>query len=292
MELIQLKYFKTVAQVGKINKAAEMLFISASALSTSISRLENELGVRLFDRTTNRIQLNEQGKIFLQYVNQVFTTLDDARSTLRQNAILKGHHVSFASVMSTQWVDMITAFTQANPHFTLSCTSIKRSELTDRGLPFTFLLAAEDDIPPFYAEKLDYIFLFEDSPMIMVNSEHPLAQKDVVRLDELQNENLFLPLRDYALYDKLISMFAISGIPLPESNSYSMLTAQQMAANGLGIGFTSVHTIRPGSYQLKYIPIDSPNKSWCSNLYWRKNHNFTEDEQTFKMFVESFYSSC
>lgn len=64
MELMQLKYFKTVAEAGKISDAAQALFISAPALSTSIARLEKELGVALFDRTNNRIILNRQGQIF------------------------------------------------------------------------------------------------------------------------------------------------------------------------------------------------------------------------------------
>ena len=72
MELQQLKYFKTVASLGKISDAAEVLFISAPALSTSIARLEKELGMKLFDRASNRITLNAQGQIFLKYVNQIF----------------------------------------------------------------------------------------------------------------------------------------------------------------------------------------------------------------------------
>ena len=64
MELQQLKYFKSVAAIGKISDAAESLYISAPALSTSISRLEKELGTKLFDRTSNRITLNAQGQIF------------------------------------------------------------------------------------------------------------------------------------------------------------------------------------------------------------------------------------
>jgi DNA-binding transcriptional LysR family regulator len=83
MELIQLKYFKTVAQTGKISDAAQALFISAPALSTSISRLEKELGVQLFNRTNNKIVLNRQGKIFLKYVNQIFSDLESAKKELR-----------------------------------------------------------------------------------------------------------------------------------------------------------------------------------------------------------------
>ena len=62
----QLHYFKAVATICKIADAAESLFVSAPALSTSIARLEKELGVKLFDRAGNRITLNAQGKIFLR----------------------------------------------------------------------------------------------------------------------------------------------------------------------------------------------------------------------------------
>ena len=79
VELLQLKYFKTVAKTGKIAAAAQELFLSAPALSTSIARLEKELGAKLFDRTSNRIFLNEQGQIFLRYVDQVFSTLESAK---------------------------------------------------------------------------------------------------------------------------------------------------------------------------------------------------------------------
>ena len=135
--------------MGKISDAAQALFISAPALSTSISRLEKELGVQLFDRTNNKIILNQQGQLFLRYVNQIFTNLDCAKTELRQSVMHQGQHVSIASVASTQWVDMITAFSQEYPHFSLLCTSVNRMELANSGLSaqHSFLLAAEDDPP-------------------------------------------------------------------------------------------------------------------------------------------------
>ena len=87
MELLQLKYFKTVAEKGKISAAAEALFLSSPALSTSISRLEKELGIPLFDRTGNRILLNRQGTIFLRHVNQIFEELDTAKEELHQSLL-------------------------------------------------------------------------------------------------------------------------------------------------------------------------------------------------------------
>ena len=291
MELLQLKYFKTVAEMGKISDAAQALFISAPALSTSISRLEKELGVQLFDRTNNKIILNQQGQIFLRYVNQIFTNLNCAKTELRQSVMHQGQHVSIASVASTQWVDMITVFSQEYPHFSLLCTSVNRMELTNSGLSaqHSFLLAAEDDIPVFYAEKLESSFLFEDHPVVMVHPDHPIAQKESVDLHSLLNETIFLPMQDFPLYDHLVKLFEECGIPFPAGNAYSHLATQQMAAKGLGVAFATQHTARTPSLSLRYMPIQNNYKPWISRLYWRKNHAFTKDELIFKEFIENYY---
>ena len=291
MELIQLKYFKTVAQTGKISDAAQALFISAPALSTSISRLEKELGVTLFDRTGNRITLNQQGQIFLRYVNQIFSNIECAKTELKQSMMRQGQHISIASVASAQWVDLITAFSQENPHFTLSCTSVTQSELSSTGLQaqHNFLFAANEDIPPFYWNELDSVVLFEDQPVIMVNPDHPLAKQQSIDLQQLQGETIFLPMQNYPLYNHLVELFEANDIPFPAGNAYSHLMAQQMVANNLGIAFASMHTVRPPALPLQFIPISNPCTPWVCSMFWRKNHIFTDDEKIFKQFVESFY---
>lgn len=294
MELQQLKYFKTVAEIGKISEAAQSLFISAPALSTSIARLEKELGVTLFDRSNNRIVLNTQGQILLRYVNEVFSSLDCAKAKLQQSLMYQGQHVSIASVATTQWVDLVTAFSQEHPRFTLQCTSIRRVELANGGLSaqHTFLLAAEDDVPAFYNDELDSILLFEDHPVVMVHPDHHLAQKESVDLSELTGETIFLPLQDFPLYDHLVHLFQDANIPFPAGNAYSHLATQQMVTKGLGISFTTLHTARTPSLSLRYIPIRNAYEPWISRLYWRKNHSFTKDEQLFKDFVETYYQTA
>lgn len=291
MELQQLKYFKTVAEIGKISDAAQALFISAPALSTSVSRLEEELGTKLFDRTNNRIILNKQGQILLRYVNQIFSTLESAKSELRQSAMLQGQHVSLATVASTQWVDMVTAFTQKHPDFTLLCSTVTRTGLLSSGLSaqHSFLLAAEDDVPEFYTDKLESAFLFEDHPVLMVPVEHPFAKMDAVDLSRLRGEKMFLPLQDYPLYDMLRKLFADCDIPFPAGNAYSHLATQQMAAKGLGIAFATSHTALENPQKLRYVPIANEYKPWVSRLYWRKNQVFTRDEELFKEFVLQYY---
>lgn len=291
MELAQLKYFKTIAETGKISDAAKALFISAPALSTSIARLEKELGMPLFERTNNRIILNQQGRIFLRYVNQILGELDSAKTELLQSTMVRGSYVALASVASAQWVDLIAAFSKCNPEFTLHCTSIRRLDIANSGLSaqYSFLLAADNDIPEYYADKLDSQLLFHEHPMVMVHPEHPLAKRDSVKLEELLQENLYLPMQDYPLYDHLMRLFESCGLSFPAGNAYSHLATQQMVSQGLGVAFATRHTGCTPGQSLKYVSISNPYTPWATSLYWRKNHPFTEDELRFRDFVIDFY---
>ena len=90
MKMTQLLYFKTVAEDGRISVAAKKLYVTAPAVSISISTLERELGVPLFDRVKNRLVLNEQGQVYLQYVNQIFDDLEKAKEAVQAVSLEKG----------------------------------------------------------------------------------------------------------------------------------------------------------------------------------------------------------
>lgn len=76
MELLQLRYFYDSANMGSLAKTADKHMVPASSVSASIKRLEEELGFRVFDRTANRIRLNENGKRLMSSLNVVFNELD------------------------------------------------------------------------------------------------------------------------------------------------------------------------------------------------------------------------
>ena len=284
-----MKYFKTVAEVGKISAAAEALFISAPALSTSISRLEKELGFPLFDRTHNAIALNRQGQIFLRYVNQVFATLDCARMELRQSVLLQGQHVSVATLSANVWLDLIAAFSQEHPHFTLSCTSLRLSQFESSGLgpQYSFLLA--DELPPALMGEMDSIPLFSDQVAVMVHPEHPFAGEDSVSLSRLAGENLFLPMQDYPLYERLMGIVETEGSLLPTGNSYSSVICRHMVAENMGVSFATCSKGRIAPEGLRYVPLETAQGPWTVRLYWRKNRKLTADEEAFRGFVEAFY---
>ena len=290
MELQQLKYFKTVAEIGKISAAAESLFISAPALSASVSRLEKELGLTLFDRSGNSIHLNRQGQIFLRYVNQVFSSLDCARVELQQSVMQQGQHVAVATMSCNTWIDLIAAFSQEYPHFTLACTSQRLSQFEATGLSpqFSILLADDGENIPAQGD-LERVPLFQDSLVAMVHPEHPIAKRGRVEPEELLQETLFFPVPDYPLCERVRSSFASAGVPMPNGNTHSALVIRHMVADGMGIGFTTAHTGKTMPEGLCYVPIAGMEQTWTVSMYRRRSRMLSEEERQFLEFVERLY---
>lgn len=292
MELQQLKYFKAVADIGKISEAAESLFVSAPALSTSISRLEKELGMQLFDRTNNRIILNDQGHILLKHVNQVIDTLESAKQELKQSLLPQGPHISILSINTAMWVNLITAFLSEYPQYTLSNASTSLPQLAQHGLhsEHNFLLAYDTDLPDYLAEELDSIFLFQTYPVVAIHKDHPLAKESELDIRMLTDEKLFLPLPDHPLYMRLEKLFALYDLPILTDNIHSLMIRLKMVSQNQGITFISSSATQTIPFpNIRYIPLVTPFPHWNAKLYWRKDRPLTEYESTFKNFIEQFY---
>lgn len=288
MKLSQLSYFRTVAELGKIKLAADALYISTPALSASIASLENELGVTLFDHTSNRIVLNQQGKIFLRYVNQIFYDLDCAKLELQQSLADTSHSVHIAVTTSNIWSAMISAFALAHPHIMLSCTTLKMSQLHNLNISRlnAFILAEHND---FCATDMESISLFEEKPVAIIPKEHRLAGKALISLDDLADEVLFLPVADQSLNKRIKALFYTKKIPLKRVNECADSICKTMVIEGRGIAFATDHTSISQAPGQCYIPIDAPDCRWEQKIYWNINNELTPEEIVFKEFILNMY---
>lgn len=289
MELAQLKYFKTIAKTGKITAAAQELFLTPPALSTSIVRLEKELGVPLFDRTGNRIRLNPQGELFLKHVDEVFDTLDRARQELRKDLLRRHQQVTLATTGSTLWLDLITAFSQAHPTLTLACVSTVLSAIEALFDQYTFLLSEAEDIPASCAPTLDSLFLFQDEPAILIHPDHPLAVCDRVTVSMLQGENLLLPAQGTPRRERLIRLLEYGGINTDTATSSTYIIFRNMVQENMGIAFTTMHAHHFNLGDLRVIPLQNDLSPWLMSLYWRRDHNLTPAELTFRDFAAHYF---
>ena len=82
MDLLQLKYFCNAAESQNFSKTAEKYAVPPSDISQSIKRLEKELNIMLFDRSANKIAINECGKMFYERIKQALNIIEDAKNVL------------------------------------------------------------------------------------------------------------------------------------------------------------------------------------------------------------------
>jgi len=80
-----LYYFWVIANEGNLGRAAKLLLVSQSALSTQLKKLEHQLETNLFDREARSLRLTETGRLTLEYANTIFNLSNELRSVLRHN---------------------------------------------------------------------------------------------------------------------------------------------------------------------------------------------------------------
>jgi len=114
MELLQLKYFCHAAQSCNFSKTAEKFGVPASGISLSIKRLEKELNTNLFDRKSNKIFLNESGRLFYEKANKALLLLDDAVSEVSDSGTSGKIRISIAANRRIV-ISAIKAFMQIYP---------------------------------------------------------------------------------------------------------------------------------------------------------------------------------
>ena len=195
MTLQQLRYFVTVSECGNITEAAEKLYISQPSLSNAIHNLEKEMNVTAFSRSNKGMTLTREGKDLLSY----------ARNLLEQAEIMEDHfgisenrspkfsvscqHYSFAV---NAFVELIKEFNANEFNFILRETqtgeiiedvSEGRSEVG-----VIYLSESNEDVLRKMIRKNSLVFeeLFVAEPHVFICKDHPLAEKDMVQLEDLK----------------------------------------------------------------------------------------------------------
>ncbi|MEN8076016.1 LysR family transcriptional regulator [Clostridioides difficile] len=200
MELLQLKYFQTIAKTEHISKAAETLHIAQPSLSQTLKRLEAEIGVQLFDRVGKNIILNDAGKIFLKYVNEIFSSMDNALLELKTHQGIEDKSVTIfvqsASLILTNLLKEIKKVDDSINFKIFQNTSVDALENGD------LLISSSYEKPSNVSSKI----LLEESLVIALPKTHILANKQNIELQDLYNES-FLSLSPNSNLFEIISHY-------------------------------------------------------------------------------------
>jgi len=249
MELRHLRYFIAVAEELHFGRAAEQLGISQPPLSQQIQALEEELGVRLFERTNRRVALSEVGRLFLPEARQVLAQLEQAVAVARraQRGELGELKVGFTSSapFTSTIPRAIRAFRQACPEVYLDLRELSSrgvAEAVHEGRLQVGVLRPLAPLP----EELVALELFAEPLVVVLPVGHPLAGgADGVRLAELGEEPFVFFPRSFGtgLYDQLLELARAAGfVPRIVQEASEAMTLIGLVATGLGV------TVLPASF--------------------------------------------
>ncbi len=187
MELTQLIYFVSVAKTENMVMSAAQLHISQPALSMSIKRLEDELGIKLFDRRNKSITLNEYGHAYLRYVEAGLKQIENGREAMAAIAADREKRIKIvapAYYIYGRFMDQVNA---AFPDIVIESRRVNSWNIKDA------LLDGEIDIclssMPIESSELESVFLIRWSRCALVSEKHRLAKRKQISFSELKDEN-------------------------------------------------------------------------------------------------------
>lgn len=187
MELTQLTQFKIIAELESITKAAELLHVSPPALSKSVKKLEEELGVRLFDRTRNTIQLNAAGKIALKNITLSLTMLEQMKTELLALQ-KKGDRLVIGTNLPASIRYFVPIFSIAHPEVETATRVISQDRLKKALLHHEIDLAIVPE--PLTGSGIQSMKYCEEQLMLNVPLSHPLSCKESVYVKDLDQQSV------------------------------------------------------------------------------------------------------
>ena len=208
MELRVLLYFLTVAREENITKAAEVLHMTQPTLSRQLSQLEEELGVRLFERGARHITLTNEGVLLRRRAQELVSLADKTeRELAAQSELMEGEISLGCGVLDSVAVlaDLLDSFSRLNPGVTFEVFTSAADVIRDRmdhGLTDVGLL-----LEPVSMDSYEFIRLgVRESWMAVMRPDDPLAAQEGVTAADLARRELIMPLRE-AVKNELASWF-------------------------------------------------------------------------------------
>ncbi|MCJ2164571.1 MULTISPECIES: LysR family transcriptional regulator [unclassified Pseudodesulfovibrio] len=295
MELRQLRYFIAVAEELHFGRAAERCHIAQPPLSQQIKRLEEELGVTLFERTSRKVSLTDEGQMFLQVARDTLCTLESGVEKMHMMAegLIGKLRIGFlSSGLHTDFLKGVTAFRKRYPGIQLD---IREMQSSDQNLA---LRAGELDVGLShycYADHyhLDSRTFLADRYFLAVHEDHPLAQKGHAEFADIDKEPFIMFSRQHYpdAYDRAIGRYHKFGVqPRIVQEAKTHQTKLSLIAAGMGIGFVPdrMRAVLPDTVRM--LPFDFQGEVHRTPLkiVWRKG----EQSPALKCFLEVLADYC
>ena len=291
MELTQLRYFAVVARLGNISRAAQELYVTQPNLSKSIARLEEELGVPLFDHRKGKIVLNDYGRCFLASVNLSLGELESGIRSIQRMYDSSQNILTLGCSIDDLLPDVLRDFTPKHPEIGIRQFSGSPNELAERlGLYELDLMLTARPV-----ENEHYVFetLGRCDFVMLCGQNHWLAQRHSVSIRELAEEKMICD-RSRMDVETLTALCKTWGftpnIAFEVDNSdliFSLLSNQQ------GIAFMPMAQMRKINREypdsgIHMVLLEEPVEPASLGLSYRRDYQWSHAARIFAEFLREW----
>ncbi len=281
MTLQELKYLVALADHGHFGRAAEACFITQSTLSTQIKKLEDFLGVTLFDRSLKRVTPTPIGREILQAARNIVEEAERIREVAKhaQDPMARTIHLGVIPTLGPYYLPhALTLVHKKHPGLRL----LLREEMTPQILGHLVdgkldagLLAL-----PVTDDSLRVEPLFYEPFYAALPADHPLTKRDVLKVADIMGERLLLLDEGHCLRDQALDVCGSGSRGREEVRATSLETLRQMVGMGLGLTLLPALAVDAGPRvnrkAVEVRPFKSPPPGRTIALAWRKRAPFPE----------------
>lgn len=270
MNIRDLKYLIALADHNHFGKAADACFVSQPALSMQIKKLEEELGVKLLERTNKSVLLTDSGISIVEKARQVLHHVNDMREIAASakdpysGELKMGIFPTLAPYLLPHIIPQLSKmFPKLSLYLVEEPTALLVEKLKQGKLHAAFLASPVSEI------NFKNAPLFEEEFLLAVPNAHSLSKRKIIKQEELSNKELLLLDEGHCLREQALSVCQM--VNASENQSFratGLETLRYMVASGVGITLIPKLACSPGN-NISYIPFASPKPTRSIALFWR-----------------------
>lgn len=288
VELHHLRYFVAVARHRNFTRAAQEHMVAQPSLSQQIRRLEEELGVLLFDRSRTPVRLTDAGEALLPHAEAILRQVEAARAAVEERIGLRSGRLVLGSLPVTGsrlLPRAITAYRQRYPGVQITLREEPTQRLTE------LALADETDLTlttlPVGSDELDWQPLLTEPILLALPPDHPLAADGpphpAIPLSAVAGEPFLIMKPGYGFRDLVLAACQAAGFsPQIAFESAQIETLQAMVAAGLGVTLVpqmaADRSLRPSPV---FVPLAGAPLTRTLALAWRRDRPLPRSAQAF-----------
>lgn len=281
MDIRSLRCFQTVAREANFTRAAEKLHLAQPAVSMSVKRLENALGLTLFHRNERRITLTDEGERLLQHADRILQAVADAELEMQElTGLTRGQvRVGIPSMLGSYYLpELLMGFRHSFPALQLSVveggtTHIRR--LIEKGdLDIGIVVDGGE------TDELERVHLMQVETLVCVSPDHPFARQTSVSFQAFLDEELVLFKEGFfhrQVTEQLARHYHVTPKISFETNLIPLI--QSVVRHGFGISAL----LRPAiddARDLIGIPFDDP-LLFNLSIAWRQQSYLSQANKAF-----------